>query len=137
MIRARIHIPKYKWTVDAYFAVHGYYVNEILTKMSQMGASQQNLSRAYANITSNRFDTGMCYSNDRHHTILVTSLTSCAQEFFNSLTHECRHLEQHIANQYGIDENSEEACYLMGDIMMALYPHCKELLCDHCRKSHP
>lgn len=134
MIRARIRIPKYDWTVDCYFAVHGYYVNEILSRIWQLGGSQKVLARAYENIASGKLDSGLCFSNERH-SVLVTSVTSSAREFLNSLAHECRHLEQYIANEYGIDENSEEACYLMGDIMMALYPHCRELLCD-CDKRY-
>ena len=134
MIRAEITLPNYRWKVHAYIAVSRYYTEEILLEMAMLGAGEKNLADAHRNLTAGRLNNGLTYSNqERRETIWVVALTSSAREFMDSFVHEIRHLEQHIANECGIDENSEEACYLCGDIAYRLFPYCKKMLCDHCR----
>lgn len=134
MIRATITLPKYGWIVHAYIAVSRYYTDEILKGMEQLGANEKHLADAYKNLSSGQLNNGLTYtSSEKRETIWVVALTSSAREFMDSFVHEIRHLEQHIANECGIDENSEEACYLCGDIAYRLFPYCKKLLCEHCR----
>lgn len=134
MIRAKIELPKYRWKVRAYIAVSRYYTDDILNDMEALGASKSNLADAYRNLSSGQLNNGLTYTNsEKRETIWVVALTSSAREFMDSVVHEIRHLEQHIANECGIDENSEEACYLCGDIAYRLFPYCKKLLCEHCR----
>lgn len=134
MIRATLYLPRYDWTIYAYVAVHRYYRDEILDRMIELGADEQTLVRANTNLSSGTLNNGLTFSNGRmRSTVWVVELTSSAGEFFNSVVHEIRHLQQHIANEFGIDENSEEACYLCGDIALKLFPYCKKMLCEHCR----
>lgn len=135
MIRAKIYLPKYDWTIYAYIAVHEYYTYEILDRMRSIGADNHILSRAHKNLMAGQLNNGLTFSNpSERKSVWVVALTSSAKEFFNTIVHEIRHLEQHIANEYDIEENSEEACYLCGDIALRLFPYCKQLLCEHCRK---
>ena len=134
MIRAKIYLPQYDWVIYAYIAVHEYYTYEILDKMRQIGADRKELGSAYRNLMDGHLDGGLTKSNpDTRETVWVTELTSSAGEFFNTIVHEIRHLQQHIANVWGLDQNSEEVCYLCGDIAYRLFPYCKKLLCEHCR----
>lgn len=133
MIKARIYIRRYRWKVTVYMAVHCYHTSEILSDMLFLGADDEYLDGAYRSMRSGRLDTGLCYSNcDRRESVIVTSLTSSAAEFFNSIVHEIGHLSTHISEECGIDLTGEEKCYLEGDFAMQLYPYCKELLCCHC-----
>lgn len=135
MIRATLYIQKYDWVIHAYIAVHEYYTYEILDKMRRIGADKHELTIAHRNLTSRQLNNGITFSNpELRETVWVTEITSSAREFFNSIVHEIRHLQQHIANAYGLDQDSEEVCYLCGDIAMMLFPYCKGLLCEHCRK---
>lgn len=135
MIRAKIYLPRYDWVVNAYIAVHEYYTYEILDKMREIGADTHILERAHANLMSGQLNNGLTYSNqDARETVWVIALTSSAREFLDSMTHEIRHLQQHIANACDLDENSEEVCYLCGDIAFRLFPYCEKMLCEHCRK---
>lgn len=134
MIRAKITLPKYRWKVHVYIAVSEYYTDEILTKMEGLNASESNIADAYDNLTSGQLNNGLTYTNsEKRETIWVVALTSSAREFMDSFVHEIRHLEQHIANECGLDQDSEEVCYLCGDIAYRLFPYCKKLLCEHCR----
>ena len=135
MIRTTLFLPKYDWVVYCYIAVDEYYTYEILDKMRTIGADNRVLARAHRNLIAGSLNNGLTYSNPTmKKSVWVVALTSSAKEFFNTIVHEIRHLQQHIANEYDIDHNSEEACYLCGDIACLLFPYCRELLCDHCRK---
>lgn len=137
MIKFNILLPDYKWKVNIYIAVHQYHKDEILDKMRSLGASDNNINDAYINLSSGQLNTGLTFTNpQKRESVLVIALTSSSREFMNSFTHEIRHLEQHIANACGIDENSEEACYLSGDLAYRMFPFCKDFLCECCRNKH-
>lgn len=135
MIRARLYLPKARWYINAYIAVDEYYAYEILEHMRQLGASRDTLAKAYRNLMSGQLNNGITYSNpNRRETVWVIEITSSAREFFNSVVHEIGHLSQHIAIEMELDQNSEDVCYLSGDIAYTLFPYVRGLLCEHCRK---
>ena len=65
---------------------------------------------------------------------LIDEGASTPAEFFNSLLHELKHVEEQIGECLGIDQKSEEAAYLRGGIARELFPHIAPLLCVSCRK---
>lgn len=135
MIRAKIYLPKYDWVIYAYIAVHEYYTYEILDKMRSIGADRHVLARAHRNLTAGELNNGLTFSNaEIGATVWVVALTSSAEEFFNTIVHEIRHLQQHIADAYGIEPDGEEVCYMCGEIALRLFPYCRGLLCEHCRE---
>lgn len=134
MIRATIYIKGHDWKVHCFFAVHSYFTEEILNTLFLIGCRDRKLRRAYESLKRGKLDEGFTFSNeDVRESVLVTNITSSAAEFANSLAHEIRHLESHIASADGMNEKGEAVCYLVGDITRSLYPVCKELLCDCCR----
>ena len=137
MIRAKIFLPGIDWTIYAYIAVHEYYTYEILDRMRQIGASPHQLQMAHANLISGQLNNGLTVSNpDTRKTVWVTCLTTSAREFFNTIVHEIGHVGQHVGMQLGLDPYGEDVCYLQGDIAFELFPYCRELLCEHCRKEN-
>lgn len=137
MIYSHIHIDKYDWDVFCYFAVEGYYLDDIMEKLWEIGCDSNNARRAYDSISNGGLNTGLCYSNGKtRSTVLVTALTSNSSEFTNSFVHEITHCATHIAKHSNIDTHSEEFCYLNGDLAMFLYPVVGHLLCDCCRKDY-
>ena len=134
MIRVKLYLKKYDWLVHCYIAVDCYYTYEILDKMRRIGASRRIMADAHKNLLACQLDTGLCYSNpELRESVWVTSLTSEPGEFLNSIVHEIRHLQQHIANECGLDNDSEEVCYLCGNIAQELFKHCHFPLCPRCR----
>lgn len=138
MIRQKIVLPKYDdWEVDAYFAVSTYYVDEIMEQLHDIGIDGKNAKTAWENISSEKLDTGLCYSNyKKRKTVLVVALTSSSAEFMNSLTHEIAHCAVHISIVLGVDYRSEEFAYLVGELSREMYPMVKHLLCECCRKKY-
>lgn len=137
MIRVTLYISKYDWVVDCYFAVDCYYANEIVTKCHKLGASDSTLADVWAKLSSGELNGGITYSNYRtRESVLVTQLTSSADEFFDSFVHETGHLATHIAIADGINLEGEEVRYIQGDVARALFPSCRKLMCECCRKRY-
>ena len=63
MIRQKIKIEKYDWKIYAYYAISTYYIDEILEHLWEIGVDGENAKRAYENLSENKLDTGLCYSN--------------------------------------------------------------------------
>lgn len=135
MLRQTIYLGKWEWTVYAYYSVGHYYTEEIMDKLVSLGCRGRMLQRAYTNLSEGSLDTGLTYSNLlKHKTVLVVGHASTGAEFFNSLTHEMRHTEEHIAKAHGIKPYGEEVAYITGDLAHAMYKCIGDLLCDHCRE---
>lgn len=60
------------------------------------------------------------FMNERRSVVGIGIATS-KKEFFNTMAHEVKHLQSHICEYYNVDEDSEEAAYLTGFLMMEMY----------------
>lgn len=136
MIRQTIILPEYDdWEIYAYYAVSGYYVDEIMERLWQIGLDSSQAKRAFENLSSGDVDTGLCYSNyAQKRSVMVVGQASSPAEFFNSLTHEVRHLTSHIGNAFGLKDTGEPIAYLSGEISREIYPRICHLLCN-CRSN--
>lgn len=135
MIIQEFELRKIGWRVRVYYAVTGYYINEIMQALYRIGCRGEYLDNAYRQMFNFELDTGITYSNpDMRQSVMVIALTSTPQEFANSLQHEQRHLERHICTELGISPYSEDAAYLAGEINAKMYPYTRKFLCEHCRK---
>ena len=136
MIVQRFHIKGYDWDVTAYYAVHRYYVDEIVDSLIKIGCEGENLRKSYKNLMRNALNTGLTYSNyETRESVMVVALSSDSKQFHRCLMHEIRHLQSHIATADGISEKSEEVCYLLDDIIDLVHDTCSSLICKCCRDS--
>lgn len=130
MIRQRFALPRYGWSIYAYYVVTIPDADEILDALVGIGCHGEDLQRAYGNLTSGRLDTGLTYSNsDTRETIMVFAKTSSAKEFMQSYKHETGHLQSHIAQTFGIDPHGEEIQYIGDDIVEKTWEVANDLLC--------
>lgn len=126
---------KYDWRVKIYYAVDTYFADEIVDDLIRIGCRGKNLTEAKENLWSGNLDSGLTYSNyDTRQTIMVIGLARNKAQYTNSITHEIGHLAKHIAEALHIDPNSEEVCYIQGDVAEAMYPVSHKLTCCHCGK---
>ena len=65
---------------------------------------------------------------------MVVGYASSGGEFFNSLLHEMRHVEEHILNASDVEPYGEPVAYLTGELGKEMYKSIAHLLCDCCRK---
>jgi len=59
MIKQRFTLDNWNWDVRVYYAVHGYYVDEIVSRLMDMGISQKKLKKAERLLTSVELNTGL------------------------------------------------------------------------------
>ena len=135
MIRQKIVLPDYaNWEIMAYYATSRYAVDEIMEQLWLIGIDADNARRAFDNLTNGDLDTGLCYSNySLRKSVIVVALATTASEFMNSLTHEFAHACIHISTALGIDKQSEDFAYMMGDLCQMAFNQVSELLCEHYR----
>lgn len=137
MIRQHFTLPQYSWNVYAYYVVTKPNTEEILDSLVDIGCFGEDLQRAYNNLMSGKLDTGLTYSNrDTRETVMVIARTSSAKEFQKSYKHETGHLQDHIAQTFGINPHGEELQYIGDDIVEATWNIAKDLLCDHCKRHY-
>lgn len=67
-------------------------------------------------------DVGFTYSDFNHKLSIVgIAPTTSKGEFFNTITHELKHVQSHICSYYNIPEDGEEAAYLIGYMMQEMH----------------
>lgn len=132
MTHRTIHIRG--WRVDVFIDGHdkGNGLDEVLDTLEAMGAPFDILARCEEMVNGGIPNEAFTYSNGKRTAIYIGWTTS-GEEFINSLVHEIRHLVDHIAKYYGI-ENNEAVGYLSGDAAFLLAEDICEHGCVHCRK---
>lgn len=76
-------------------------------------------------------DSGFTHTNyNKKLTIVGIGESTSKEEFINTIAHEAKHVQSHICKYYKVDEDSEEAAYLMGYIIMKMYNKFKDYICD-------
>lgn len=74
-------------------------------------------------------DAGFTHTNYKKKlTIVGIGRASSKEEFINTIAHEAKHVQSHICQYYKVNEDSEEAAYLMGYLIMKMYNKFKEYI---------
>lgn len=115
MIRQSITLDNYDWHITMFYAVHGYYVDEIMEALHAIGVRGSKARRAYRNLSSGKINTGLTYAKDGRAVCVIGKASSAAQ-YADSIQHEVMHLAKFIGRAEGLDPYSEEVCYIGGEI---------------------
>ena len=76
-------------------------------------------------------DTGMTLTSfGDMMSFLFISQSSSDEEWFNTLLHELKHVVEHICEFYRVDQKSEPAAYLQGEIGRQMFPLIIQKMCD-------
>ena len=117
MIYRELNIPQYNWLVHVFYHVTCYWTDEIMDCLKNIGCPPQKLKESYRNLKACKLNTGLTYSNYYlRESVMVIGKTSSSDEFSDSMMHELRHLEDHIATAYKMPAGGEEIAYLAGYI---------------------
>lgn len=130
MIKQEFTLDNYDWHITVFYAVHGYFVNDIMKSLSDIGMRGEKAETAYHNLSSGKVNTGLTYVNDGN-AVCVIGMASCAAEYADSIQHEIMHLAIFIARSEGIPLDGEEVCYIGGEIAKKMWPKSK-LLTSEC-----
>ena len=115
------------WIVTIIIATDtNYDYGDILQLLYNLGCSSSQAKEAYITLTDESYNIGFTYSNYfTKQSILFIGIQDSDIQLINTICHESRHLQQHISNLKGLDENSEDVCYLIGYIASKIYQICK------------
>lgn len=130
MIKQRFMLDRYDWDITVYYSIHGYFVDEIMEHLRSIGMRGRKLDKAYENLSSGKLDTGLTYVN-KGKAVCVIGKASDASEYADSIQHEIMHLAIFIAMAEGIPLDSEEVCYMGGEIAKKMHQKTK-LLTSEC-----
>lgn len=136
MIRHSFYIEQHKWRVTTFFEVKDEDAGEVLWHLQRTHASLEHMKATAINLMSGRPNNGVTHTSlqDRE-TIMVVGKATSGAEFFNSLLHEIKHLEEQTSDALEIDSRSEQAAYFRGGVAREIYPYIRTLLCGCNRAS--
>ena len=126
MIRQTFRLSRWNWEVTVYYAVHGYFVDEILSELEDMGIGGRKLVKARKNLESGNVNQGLTYVN-KGRALCVIGLARSADQYADSIQHEVMHLALYIGKHEGLDPYGEDVCYMGGEIARKMWPKSKML----------
>lgn len=128
-----INIDRCSWIVYVFYAVREKDVDMVVNQLRNIVCPYTIMREAAEHLLSGEDNSGLTYTNTRlKETVLVIGEATSPEEFFNSLTHETRHLEAHIAQALDLDPFGEEVCYIAGEIAGKLFTLAEPFLCQGC-----
>lgn len=130
MIKQKIHLDNYDWDIMMYYAIHGYYVDEIVDNLVDIGIRGDRLEKARELLEGGKVNTGLTYIKDGKAVCVIGKASSAAQ-YADSIQHEVMHLAVFISIAEGIPLDSEEVCYIGGEIARKAWSKTK-LLTSEC-----
>ena len=81
------------------------------------------------NVFLGQDDAGFTHTDfNRKLSIVAIGLSSSKEQFINTIAHEAKHLQSHICQYYNVDEDTEQAAYLMGYLIERMYGKFKKYL---------
>lgn len=120
MIAQYIQLGKRGWNVLVYYGVEQEDFIEVADSLRQLGCSEKDIKRSL-NVLR-RENTGFTFSNsDYKMSIVCIGPASDMSQFVNTAIHEAKHVQSHVCSYYKIDEDSEDAAYLIGHLVQRMY----------------
>lgn len=70
----------------------------------------------------NEEDVGFTYTDfTRKRSVVGISSTTSQAQLLNTIVHEAKHVQSHICKYYHVEEDSEQAAYLIGYIVQKMH----------------
>jgi len=133
MIERRLHIGR--WEIIFLFADEEYDVDLVLSRLAETDAPDFIFDDAEFLMDFCAYNCGFTYSNPvNKQMVVMIGPTTSGEEFLNTLTHEIRHVADAIADNLGVQLDSEEPAYKSGDAMMELADVVCRLGCSMCNR---
>ena len=128
MIRQLIVVQDNKWNILIWYGVSKEDTEEVYKQLLSMGCPIPDAEYA-ATVVSRYKNTGLTFSDtdSRVSFVCVSSATSYSQ-VVDTIVHEIKHVQSHICEYYDVDENSEDAAYLMGYLARRVYKFLSKII---------
>lgn len=117
MTRSEITLDRYEWSVTCFIGYDEEDVNEICDALEEIGCEYDALFEARRHLAKDSDERGLTYSNVRLRQSVVAIGRSPSQaSIANTIGHELFHVVAHVCSNEGIDMQSEEPCYIIGEL---------------------
>lgn len=81
------------------------------------------------NVELGEFNAGFTQTDfTKRRSIVGIGKATSKEQFFNTIVHEAKHVQSHICKYYKVDEDSEDAAYLIGYIIQKMYSTFKNMI---------
>lgn len=135
MIVQDIYLEDYDWSIRVYYAVHEYFISNILIDLLEIDCDEESFFRIKGLMETGNDNIGFTYTNtEMGASLMLIGKTDSSDEFQDTFDHEKGHLVMHISSALGIDPYSEEYQYLAGEVGKRMFKVAKKFLCDHCKQ---
>lgn len=115
MIRLEVHIEKYDWKVTILIGAD---IEYIVRCLRSLYCDDSYIRIAINNITKCTKDCAITISNQNmQESVININKYSDEFELLDTIVHECRHIESHIATKYNLNEKGESVAYLIGHLV--------------------
>ena len=127
MISQYIQLGDRDWNILIYYNVEPADFIEVSDSLEQLECPNKDLKKALKALR--RKNTGFTFSNtDYKMSIVCIGNASSVGQFVNTAIHEAKHVQSHICEYYGIEEDTETAAYLIGHIVHQMYKMLEKIL---------
>jgi len=76
-------------------------------------------------------NSGFTHTNfNKKLSIVAIGKADTKRQFLNTIVHEAKHVQSHICKYYDVPEDSEDAAYLIGYIVMKMYETFNRIICQ-------
>ena len=135
MIVQDIYLEDYDWSIRVYYAVHEYFISNILIDLLDIDCDEESFFRIKRLMETGKDNIGFTYTNtEMGASLMLIGKTDSSDEFQDTFDHEKGHLVMHISSALGIDPYSEDYQYLAGEVGKRMFKVAKKFLCDHCKQ---
>lgn len=127
MVAQYIQLGNKGWNVLVYYNAGYDDLVEIEDSLRQVDCPEEHIRAVRSALR--RKNTGFTFSNtDYKMSIVCIGKTTNNSQFVNTAIHEAKHVQSHICEYYGIDEDSETAAYLIGYLVQRMYKMLEKLI---------
>ena len=134
MLRQYISVGKDNWGVIIYYNVGKANLGVVENSLRKLSCPEDDIKKAL-NVLKFK-NTGVTYTNTVHQMSLVCiGQATDAGQFISTVVHEAKHVQSHICSYYGIEEDTEEAAYLIGYLVKQMFKTGVKTLLRYLNKS--
>lgn len=127
MIAQYIQLGDRNWNVLVYYNVDTEDFVEVADSLRQLDCPREDRIKALKVLRKK--NTGFTFSNtDYKMSIVCISKATNVGQFVNTVIHEAKHVQSHICQYYEIEEDSEDAAYLIGHLVHQMYKMLERIL---------
>ena len=122
MMRRVIQLPRYEWSIACFIWYTANDTDEICHALENIGCNDHSLESAYKHLSLSSDERGLTYSNvGKRESVVAVGASDNKGSIINTIGHELLHVVAHICDNDGIEMQSEQPCYIMGELCEKIF----------------